>query len=500
MSLLTKKRNSALHCHQLLLQTRAACATWEQLEKALSGKMAGTLPKDAFLASLSVAFPLKTGAELLALRQALYDQLDGRCTTGGFVGPDGSVCLNLPPATSSSPAASPRGTTSPRSHDDSPENKPVVAFDIKLDIDTDDMFSNGPNVLPPTPWNAIAAICYADAFGIPSRIVGMGAASPFLVELAVQYEQDVRRGERALANRLHAAASSMQSRAGAFENITTAQTFVVAWARSRTFAQEVMFGAPQLEDVDETEGVDPDATPSPTDASLLATSQRYKTGNRSMLRSSMSRSLGGGALERAIKDLAANTLMPSGGLFATQRLGWLLCSVMGEGVVGPVVATLAPPDTPSQATSWFTQLVKGAPTTSLFSLETALSRAVLSQTPPTLATAATSNVGTTAVDPSTLSKAPVTPQDWLAAIERCLPLSGSFLLRCASGYYTVPPSVFYASEQAFLKGVNLASTLHYDAPRVVKAASTASPSSPGRGDNSGAGAGSGAGNKPKKGK
>jgi hypothetical protein len=106
-SLLIGRRSSLAHGHQLLLQVRAALQALEHVDRSLCGKLTGKLPKEAVLAALPSAFPLKTGAQLVAIRQALFEQLDGRMTAGGFVGPDGSINVLLPPAIEVSAASSP---------------------------------------------------------------------------------------------------------------------------------------------------------------------------------------------------------------------------------------------------------------------------------------------------------------------------------------------------------------------------------------------------------
>lgn len=187
LSLLEGKRPSLAHSQQLLLQCRALSAALEALEKSASGRVTGTIPKDALLAALPNAFPLKDGAQLAQLRCALFQHYDGTMTAAGVV-------TNAGLASTSAEKAS--------------------------------------------RWNGIAALAYSDVLGP----LHTGGASPVLVALCEQYSRGVRTAERALDETINALADG---NGGRFKDAREYHEHLVRWATASTFAAEMVLGVPR---------------------------------------------------------------------------------------------------------------------------------------------------------------------------------------------------------------------------------------------------------------
>jgi hypothetical protein len=459
-----------------VLAVRCALRAWEHVDRALAGRVTGRLPRDALLGAFASAFPLKTATQLLALRQAVFEHLDGTMSAGGFVGPDGSIHVNAPPPatandaelTAKADAAEKASSSSLSSGGDGSDeagaqDKPIISgLDAFSEADSD--APPPTKVLKPTPWHAIASIAYAELFG-PSDLTASGRASPLLIELCVQYEQDVARGEGALEARLSAASDGV----GRFERgIPEVRTFLGAWALHRRFAAELVLGAPPTlageEEIDPSDG---EACAMPPVPSAGADAESPAAAGKSMHRSSrslsrsISRSFGGTALERALRGLSA--AVPHGGILAPERFASVITAALGADVAGSQAARLLPsPTTGAMPVALGMRLIPDAASAGP---EAAAARAVLR---PVAGQPADNDAAETA-EPRPPSEKPVTARDVVEAACRVLPVSGTFLVRCAAKSYMVPPAVFHSFADAYTSGIDLASALHYDVARGGKA-------------------------------
>jgi hypothetical protein len=507
-SLLTGERCAVAHAHQILLQIRSSLNAWEFVEKSLTGKATGKLPRPALLGALSAAFPLKTGAELLGLRQALFEQLDGRMTATGFVGPDGNIYEALPtaPTRSESIAPSLRGsrkqstaptdqtgedndaadaTEAASEHGPSASDelgtgsfgsRPLVSFEVSAP--TVESPQGSPRASEPVArssrWHSLAAISYSDLFG-GQALLDAGAASPFLVELCVQYERDVRRGEAVLEQRL--AAAAVETGDGLFAGgVPQAAQFVAAWARRSSFAAELIFdgfGTSAAVTADDASNECPLECESDRPEATTATTPSASSMLGSMRRSMRaSRSFGGTGLEKALKHLSM--VAPNGGIATPHKLALMVLGALGVPAAGSKAAAHVPGTTTGVLPAALQmRLVPGA---AAYGPESEVPRphqAPVSDTPVTLSP-------DTAVPPTTTS---LKADAVFAAAKARLPISGSLLLRVAAGSYVVPPTVFNSYSAAFTSGIHQSSNLHYDVlPVPIAANPTGRAASPSRGE------------------
>jgi hypothetical protein len=307
-------------------------------------------------------------------------------------------------------------------------------------------------------------ISYGELFG-EANIYSSGNATPLLVELCVQYERDVRLGETLLEQRLSDAARVTTK--GRFESgVHEASLALTTWARSRNFAPELIFGAP----VEELDADDRSVPCSPTVPLELALSKTDRSPRNSRAMRS-SRSFGGNALEKALRGLSM--AIPAGGIAAPETMAHAVLGALGREVAGRASARLQPnPVTGAMPAGQLRmRLVPDVPS---MGFESQVPRVLVASRPSAAAAAAGSSpsdpspgIGDDVADEADVSAKPLTAGDIFYAASRSLPLAGTFLLRVACGSYVVPPSVFYSSEAAYTRGINLAASLHYDVPRVT---------------------------------